>query len=146
MNLSLGFPEFSQELAVPTKPSLEAVVSRFEAARQEPDSAVRAIHHQPAAEGVYAVMPAAVDARLRAALEERGVARLYARQADAWPVGKSGPVFRLEDGHAQGRAGDHLQRELGAAATGFERGAYRPTGSFPETCRFPYKRLKVLSL
>jgi len=48
------------------------------------DSAVRAIHHQPAAEGVYAEIPAAVDARLRAALEKRGISRLYAHQADAF--------------------------------------------------------------
>jgi DEAD/DEAH box helicase domain-containing protein len=84
MNLSLGFPEFSRELAVPRKPSLEAVVARFQSAHQEPDSAVRAIHHQPAAEGVYAEIPAAVDARLRAALEKRGISRLYAHQADAF--------------------------------------------------------------
>jgi DEAD/DEAH box helicase domain-containing protein len=84
MDLSLGFPEFSQELAVPRKPSLEAVVARFQSAHQEPDSAVRAIHHQPAAEGVYAEIPPAVDARLRAALRKRGISRLYAHQADAF--------------------------------------------------------------
>ena len=84
MNLSLGFPEFSQELAVSRKPSLEAVVARFQSAHQEPDSAVRAIHHQPAAEGVYGEIPPAVDARLRAALEKRGISRLYAHQADAF--------------------------------------------------------------
>src|ERR1039458_7937932 len=72
MNLSLGFPEFTQELAVATKPSLEAVVARFRSAHQEPDSPVRAIHHQAATEGEYAEMPAGVDARLRAALGERG--------------------------------------------------------------------------
>jgi DEAD/DEAH box helicase domain-containing protein len=84
MDLSLGFPEFSQELAVPRKPSLEAVVARFQSVHQEPDSAVRAIHHQPAAEGVYAEIPAAVDARLRAALEKRGISRLYSHQAEAF--------------------------------------------------------------
>jgi DEAD/DEAH box helicase domain-containing protein len=84
MNLSLGFPEFSRELAVSRKPSLEAVVARFQTAHQEPGSAVRAIHHQPAAEGVYAEIPAAVDARLRAALVKRGISRLYAHQADAF--------------------------------------------------------------
>jgi DEAD/DEAH box helicase domain-containing protein len=84
MNLSLGFPEFSQELSVSRKPSLEAVVARFQSAHKEPDSPVRAIHHQPAAEGVYAEIPPAVDARLRAALEKRGITRLYAHQADAF--------------------------------------------------------------
>jgi DEAD/DEAH box helicase domain-containing protein len=90
MNLSLGFPEFTQELAVATKPSLEAVVARFRSAHQEPDSAVRAIHHQAATEGEYAEMPAGVDARLRAALAERGIARLYTHQADAFDRVASG--------------------------------------------------------
>jgi len=54
MNLSLGFPEFSQELAVSRKPSLEAVVTRFQSAHHEPDSSARAIHHQPANEGTNA--------------------------------------------------------------------------------------------
>ena len=84
MDLSLGFPEFSQELEVAANPSLEAVVSRFQAKHQEPESPVRAIHHQPAADGVYADMPASVDGRLRAALEKRGIARLYSHQADTF--------------------------------------------------------------
>jgi DEAD/DEAH box helicase domain-containing protein len=84
MNLSLGFPEFTQELAVATKPSLEAVVARFRSAHQEPDSPVRAIHHQAATEGEYAEMPAGVDARLRAALAEHGIARLYTHQAESF--------------------------------------------------------------
>jgi len=84
MNLSLGFPEFTQELAVATKPSLEAVVSRFRSVHQEPDSPVRAIHHQASTEGEYAEMPAVVDPRLRAALAGRGIARLYTHQAEAF--------------------------------------------------------------
>ncbi|HEX3743091.1 MAG TPA: DEAD/DEAH box helicase [Bryobacteraceae bacterium] len=84
MDLSLGFPEFSQQLAVAAKPSLEAVVSRYRSAREQPDSPVRAIHHQPATEGEFADVPAAVDGRLRKALAERGVARLYTHQAEAF--------------------------------------------------------------
>ena len=84
MDLSLGFPEFSQELAVSSKPSLDAVVARFQALHQKPDSPVRAIHHQPAAEGTYADIPPAVDPRLRAALDKRGISRLYVHQADAF--------------------------------------------------------------
>src|SRR5579862_4953746 len=84
MDLSLGFPEFSQEIALASKPSLEAVVSRFRAAHQEPDSPVRAIHHQPAAEGSFADIPAEVDPRLRAALERRGIQQLYTHQAGAF--------------------------------------------------------------
>ena len=84
MDLSLGFPEFSHELAVASKPSLEAVVSRFRSVHKEPDSPVRAIHHQPATDGSFADIPAGVDARLRTALEKRGIARLYTHQADAF--------------------------------------------------------------
>jgi DEAD/DEAH box helicase domain-containing protein len=90
MDLSLGFPEFSQELAVATKPSLEAVVSRFRSVYKEPDSPVRAIHHQPATEGIFADIPAGVDARLRAALEKRGIARLYTHQADTFEQAAAG--------------------------------------------------------
>src|SRR2546427_5439883 len=89
-NLSLGFPEFSRELALSPKESLETVVSGFRALHQEPDSAVRAIHHQPAAEGVFADIPATVDAKLRAALEKRGIARLYSHQAEAFDAIQAG--------------------------------------------------------
>jgi len=84
MNLPLGFPEFSKELALSRNPSLEAVVSRFEAAHDDADSAVRAFHHQPASEAVWADMPNEVDGRLRTALEKRGIARLYSHQAEAF--------------------------------------------------------------
>ena len=65
MNLSLGFPEFTEELSHRFRPSLDAVVARFRAAHLEPDSPVRAVHHQAASEGVYAEMPPAIDPRLR---------------------------------------------------------------------------------
>ncbi|MGP8244401.1 MAG: DEAD/DEAH box helicase [Bryobacteraceae bacterium] len=84
MNLSLGFPEFTEELSHRSRPSLDAVVAGFRSAHLEPDSPVRAIHHQQAAEGVYAEISAAVDPRLRAALEKRGIARLYSHQAEAF--------------------------------------------------------------
>src|SRR5581483_3710020 len=74
MNLSLGFPAAS----------LETVVTQLQAAHREPDSPVRAIHHQPASDGVFAGMPPQVDARLAAALEKRGVTRLYSHQAEAF--------------------------------------------------------------
>ena len=54
MKLSLGFPAAS----------LETVVTQFQAAQCQPDSAVRAIHHQTASEGSFADLPAAVDPRL----------------------------------------------------------------------------------
>src|SRR3989442_12295830 len=84
MNLSLGFPEFSQELALSGKESLDTLVSYFRLLHQQPDSPVRAIHHQPASDGVFAAIPEAVDARLRAALEARGIKQLYIHQAEAF--------------------------------------------------------------
>ena len=84
MNYSLGFPDPSRELSIPPKQSLEAVVSYFRSKHLEADSAVRAIHHQPAAEGIFADIPALVDPKLRAALEKRGITRLYSHQADAF--------------------------------------------------------------
>ena len=65
MNYTLGFPDLSRELSLSTsispKQSLEAVVSYFQAKHREADSAVRAIHHQPATEGTFADIPALVD-------------------------------------------------------------------------------------
>jgi DEAD/DEAH box helicase domain-containing protein len=84
MNLSLDFPEFSQQLSVSHKPSLEAVVAAFQTLHREADSPVRAVHHQPASAGTFADIPGAVEARLRAALESRGIARLYCHQAEAF--------------------------------------------------------------
>src|SRR5690242_11181091 len=84
MDLSLGFPEFTQELALSTRASLETVVSHFQTLQRQPDSAVRAIHHQPASDGVLVPVPAAVDPRLRAALESRGIRQLYSHQAEAF--------------------------------------------------------------
>jgi DEAD/DEAH box helicase domain-containing protein len=84
MDYSLGFPEFSQELALASRPSLEAVVSRYQAVQRDPNSPVRAIHHQPPSEGSYVSIPDAIDPRLRSALEQRGIARLYTHQAEAF--------------------------------------------------------------
>src|SRR5215468_7541411 len=75
MSLSLGFPKFSEQLALTSRSSLEVAVSRFPSAH---------VRHLPAAEGVYADVPAPVDGRLRAALVRRGIERLYCQQADAF--------------------------------------------------------------
>src|ERR1039458_3939455 len=90
MNYSLGFPDLSRELSISPKQSLEAVVSYFRSKHLEPDSAVRAIHHQQATEGTFADIPALVDPKLRAALEKRGIARLYSHQADAFAAVQAG--------------------------------------------------------
>jgi len=84
MNLSLGFSEFSQELAVSSKPSLDLVVSRFQSLHQQPDSPVRAIRHEPAVDGIFADLPDSADPRLREALKGRGITRLYCHQAECF--------------------------------------------------------------
>jgi DEAD/DEAH box helicase domain-containing protein len=83
MDLALGFPEFAQELAASTKASLEAIVSSFRKLQERDDSPVKAIHYQPASEGIFAEIPDSVDPRLRAALERRGIRQLYCHQAEA---------------------------------------------------------------
>src|SRR5690348_17689842 len=83
MDPSFELPEACLELDLARNPAVEAVVSRFQSARVQADSPVRAIHHQPASEGEFADVPASVDGRLREALERRGIARLYTHQADA---------------------------------------------------------------
>jgi DEAD/DEAH box helicase domain-containing protein len=90
MNLPLGLPAFPQDLTVSRPPGLEAVVTRLEALHREPDSPVRAVHHQPAVPGEFDDLPASVDPRLRQALERRGIARLYTHQAAAWAAIEAG--------------------------------------------------------
>jgi len=77
-------------LETPVKPEVNTVVARFRAAHQEPDSPVRAIHHQAAREGSFAEIPAQVDGRLKAAIEKRGIAQLYAHQAEAFSAIEAG--------------------------------------------------------
>ena len=84
------FPEGSLQLHFSRKPGMEAAVSRFQSAQEQTDSAVRAIHHQAAAEGSYAAIPEGIDARIQQALERRGIARLYTHQADAFAAVEQG--------------------------------------------------------
>jgi DEAD/DEAH box helicase domain-containing protein len=72
------------------KPALNALVARFRSSYQDPDSPVRAIHHQPASEGSFSEIPAEVDIRLKKALEKRGIARLYTHQAEAFAAMEAG--------------------------------------------------------
>ena len=78
------------DLALSPRGSLEAVMARFEAAHLDPDSPVRAVRHEPAVEATYADIPEAVDGRVRAALEKRGIARLYSHQAEAFEAIQAG--------------------------------------------------------
>jgi DEAD/DEAH box helicase domain-containing protein len=77
-------------LDTPLKPAVTTVVARFRASHQEPDSPVRAIHHQEAREGSFTEIPAAVDGRLKTALEKRGIAQVYTHQAEAFSAVEAG--------------------------------------------------------
>jgi DEAD/DEAH box helicase domain-containing protein len=84
MDLTRRFPEFPQALAADHRPALEAALTRFQAALDEPGSPVRAIRHEPAAEGIFQDLPASLHPALRQALEDRGIHRLYSHQAEAF--------------------------------------------------------------
>ena len=70
--------------------SLTAVVQELERLTSQPDSPVRAIQRQAAAEGTFCDIPAAVEIRLREALERRGIQKLYTHQAEALEQIESG--------------------------------------------------------
>ncbi len=99
----LGPAELSLDLTLPPNPSLDAVVARYRSAHREPDSPVRAVHHQPASEGVYAAIPEAVDPRLRGALEKRGISRLYSHQAEAFEAIAAGRNLAVVTPTASGK-------------------------------------------
>ena len=71
------------QIAKAKESSLAAVVQELERLTSQPDSPVRAIQRQAATEGTFSDIPAAVEPRLREALERRGIQRLYTHQAEA---------------------------------------------------------------
>ena len=90
MDLSLSVSDTPLALGPASKGSLEGLVRQYEAAHRDAGSVIRAIHHQPASEGIFADFPDALEPRLRAALERRGVASLYCHQAEAFERTESG--------------------------------------------------------
>jgi len=90
-NLSLSFPQPEEGTLGLARPAgAGAALLRFQEWMARPDSPVRAIRHQPAKAGEFAEIPAAIDPRLRQALESRGIGRLYVHQAEAFEVVHSG--------------------------------------------------------
>ena len=51
---------------------------------------ITGVHTLPAREGRYAPLPPGLPPRLAAALQARGIARLYSHQAEAWEAAQSG--------------------------------------------------------
>jgi DEAD/DEAH box helicase domain-containing protein len=101
--MNLDPPAFSLDLTVSPNPSLEAVVARFQSAHLDPDSPVRAVRHEPAVEATYTAIPPAVDGRLRAALEKRGIAQLYSHQAEAFDAIQAGKNVAIVTPTASGK-------------------------------------------
>ena len=83
-NLTFGFPEPAQERMLARQTGIDGALARFEEWRSRPASPVRAIRHQPAREAEFAPMPEAVEERLRAGLERRGISRLYSHQSETY--------------------------------------------------------------
>ncbi len=83
MNLSLGFPEFPNEITR-RQHSLSVAVDRFREWMKAPNSPIRSIHHQPTRVGEFREIPAEVQPALRATLEARGITQLYSHQEAAF--------------------------------------------------------------
>ena len=57
----------------------------------------------PASEGRFSPLPEGMDARLRCALERRGIRRLYAHQAEAWEIVRGGRNLVIATPTASGK-------------------------------------------
>src|SRR5438067_2925845 len=90
MNLSLGFPEIPDELALTRQPNLEAALAHFRALMQKDDSPIRAIRHQTARAAEYVDIPESVHPKLREGLGRRNVPKLYSHQAESFEIVKAG--------------------------------------------------------
>src|SRR5260221_14208197 len=90
MNLSLGFPEVPEELALARQPNLEAALAHFRTLMQKDDSPIRAIRHQPARAAEYADIPASVHPKLREGLLRRNVPQLYTHQTESFELAQAG--------------------------------------------------------
>lgn len=86
-NLLFDFPQddiVQNNLPTRHRESVVQAVKKFEDLALNPDSPVRAVKHLPARPAEIAPIPAAVDAKLAAALERRGISGLYSHQAETF--------------------------------------------------------------
>lgn len=86
MNLSFDFGDdtsVNQVLAVSTTAPVSRIAARLEESMQKDGSPVRAMRHVAAQPARYAPFPQALDLKLRDALAQRGIDRLYIHQAAA---------------------------------------------------------------
>ncbi len=89
-NLSLGFPEFSEQRALARGANIESAVVRFQEWMEADNSPIRAIRHIPARASQSVDIPDLVDLKLRNALIGRGIHQLYTHQADALEAVEAG--------------------------------------------------------
>ncbi len=89
-NLSLGFPEFSEQRALTRGANIESAVVRFQEWMEADNSPIRAIRHIPARAAQAVDIPELVDLKLRNALIGRGIHQLYTHQADALEAVEAG--------------------------------------------------------
>ncbi len=90
MNLTLGFPEHTQELIAARQTGLAGAIERFEEWMAKPESPVRAIRRQAAKPGEFADFPEALAPKLQQALITRGISKLYTHQAEAFAHAAAG--------------------------------------------------------
>lgn len=90
MNLSLGFPDSTQEKWLARRDGLDGAIARFQQWMTDPESPVRAIRRQAARDGQFADLPATVEPAMKQMLHQRGIHQLYTHQAEAYAVTEAG--------------------------------------------------------
>ncbi|MBL8174021.1 MAG: DEAD/DEAH box helicase [Bryobacterales bacterium] len=84
MNLHLFADDEPDPSSLVHKPSLDAVLARMQEWMAQPNSPIRALRHLPAKPGEFADIPATVAEPLQLMLRQRGIARLYSHQREAF--------------------------------------------------------------
>jgi DEAD/DEAH box helicase domain-containing protein len=77
----------------------------IEALRRDPEFSERVTHWEvvPAHDGLYAEIPGEVDGRIRAALQARGISRIYSHQRATWSAARAGKSVVLVSPTASGK-------------------------------------------
>ncbi len=84
MNLSLGFPEATEQKWIARRDGLDGAIARFEQSMEKPDSPIRAIRRQAAREGQFVDLPSSLQPALKEVLHQRGIHQLYTHQGEAF--------------------------------------------------------------
>ncbi len=123
MNLSLNFPELSQQTTLARRSRLEKVLERLRDCTGDPASPIRHVRHQPARSAECLPVPADVDPRLRAALAQLRIEQLYTHQREAYDQVREGKNVVVVTPTASGKTLcynlpvlNHLLREPDARA------------------------------